>query len=170
MDFEEYMLKCGDRPAVRSTFEEFAKVCESRSPADIILTKSLVLKLLSIYIGLSSKKNGGFVKKTPAELTSLVMFIDRNLGISLPNNFLADKIHMQTNHFIRYFKKHMGQTPQRYIMTKRMDMAKHLLLEEKLSVSEIAEKTGFCDTAHFSKSFKGFYSVTPAQYRKYMSK
>ncbi|MBQ2932002.1 MAG: helix-turn-helix transcriptional regulator, partial [Clostridia bacterium] len=92
-----------------------------------------------------------------------------NLHNPLPNKLLAKQLHMQTNHFIRYFKERLGQTPQKYIMAKRMDFAKHLLLDDELTLAEIADRTGFCDSAHFSKNFKTFYSMAPGLYKKYFS-
>ncbi len=165
-----YMLKCRDCSDIENTFAKIAQICESRRPSDVLLTKSLVFNLLSAYIDLSSKDSNDFVRKTPKKLTDLLLYIDGNLECPLSNDVLAGQLYMQTNHFIRYFKKHLGQTPQRYITEKRMDVAKRMLLDGDKSLSEIAEKTGFCDSTHFSKKFKSFYSVSPGQYRKYTSK
>lgn len=165
-----YKLKCQDRPDIKNTFAKIAEISESRRPSDMLLTKSLVLSLLATYIDLSSKESEDFVEKIPKELMSLLLYIDGNLALPLSNDTLAAVLHMQTNHFIRYFKKYLGQTPQSYITAKRMDIAKRMLLDSDRPLSEIAEKTGFCDSAHFSKKFKSFYSISPGQYRKYAYK
>lgn len=165
----ENIVNCKNHPEVESIFKEFSKICESHRSADIIATKALVLKLLSVFIDLSSHGDAAFTRKTSKELVSLLSFIEDNLHKPLPNEFLAKQLHMQTNHFIRYFKERIGQTPQKYIMAKRMDFAKQLLLNDELSLAEIAERTGFYDSAHFSKNFKAFYSMAPGLYKKYFS-
>ncbi len=163
----EHMINCKKHPEIEGIFKEFSKICESHRPADIIATKALVLKLLSAYLDLSSGSD--IARKPSKELVSLLSFIENNLHKPLPNEVLAKELHMQTNHFIRYFKERLGQTPQKYIMAKRMDFAKRLLLDDELTLAEIAEKTGFCDSAHFSKKFKAFYSIAPGLYKKYFS-
>lgn len=165
-----YMLKCQNMPEIKDTFAKIHEICDSRRPSDMLMTKSLVLSLLSTYIDLASGESDVFVKKIPRELMELLLYVDGSLGTPLSNDHLAGQMHMQTNHFIRYFKKYLGQTPQSYIMGKRMDIAKRMLLDGDKSLSEIAEKTGFCDSAHFSKKFKSFYSISPGQFRKYSSK
>ena len=60
----------------------------------------------------------------------------------------------------------MVQTPQQYIMSKRMDLARQLLKKINMSLCEIVESTGLYDVAHLSKNFNRFYSTTPSRYRK----
>ena len=165
-----YVLRCQDQPEIKDRFAKVAELCESHRPADMLMTKSLVLGLLATYIDLASRNSDVFVKKIPKKLMELLLSIDGSLDKPLSNDYLAGQMHMQTNHFIRYFKKYLGQTPQRYITEKRMDVAKRMLLDGDKSLSEIAEETGFCDSAHFSKTFKSFYSISPGQYRKYAYK
>lgn len=166
---EVYKVECRDRSDIKDIFAKVAEICESRHPSDMLMTKALVLQLLSMYMDISAKESDHFVKKVPKELMSLLLYVDGNLAQPLSNDYLAEQMHMQTNHFIRYFKKYLGQTPQRYITEKRMNVAKRMLLDGDKSLAEISEKTGFCDSAHFSKKFKSFYSVSPGQYRKYLS-
>ena len=163
----EHMINCKNQPHPEELFKELSKICESHRSADIIATKALILKLLSVYLDLSSSND--IAQKPSKELVSLLSFIENNLHNPLPNKLLAKQLHMQTNHFIRYFKERLGQTPQKYIMAKRMDFAKHLLLDDELTLAEIADRTGFCDSAHFSKNFKTFYSMAPGLYKKYFS-
>lgn len=64
------------------------------------------------------------------------------------------------------FKQQVGETPNRYIIGKRIERAEELLMLDALSLSEIAELSGFSDVYYFSKQFKEMIGVTPGAYRR----
>lgn len=60
-----------------------------------------------------------------------------------------------------------GETTIAYILHIRLERALLLLDNHpEMSISDIATKCGFDDNAHFSRTFKQFYELTPTQYRK----
>lgn len=56
--------------------------------------------------------------------------------------------------------------PVEYLMDYRLDMAKKLLKETKLSVTEVGLQTGFSSSAYFGKVFREKTGITPAKYRR----
>ena len=137
---------------------------------DIIEVKSILLKLFSEYLRLCSAERSFDGIDTKNGIYKVLSFINENLEKPISNAELAEFLHMHPNHFIRYFKREMGQTPQRYITHRRVEQAKRLLIETNLPTSAIAEMTGLCDSAHLSKLFKSIYALSPSQYRKNNSK
>lgn len=69
-------------------------------------------------------------------------------------------------HLLRLFKKTYGETPVRYLIKKRMSLAKELLEETDLSVCSVAYSCGYTDEFHFMKCFKRYVGVTALSYRK----
>ena len=63
-------------------------------------------------------------------------------------------------------KKITGMPPNKYILKKRMELALQLLKESNLNISEIGCKVGIDDSAYFYRVFKGYYGMSPSQYRK----
>ena len=51
-------------------------------------------------------------------------------------------------------KKELGMPFSEYLIGKRIQKAKELLLDDKLSIEEVAEKVGYNDYFYFLKSFK----------------
>ena len=47
-----------------------------------------------------------------------------------------------------------------------MQVAKELLRDISINISEVAERVGYCDSKHFGKSFKAAVGLTPKDYRK----
>lgn len=73
---------------------------------------------------------------------------------------------MSKYHFIRVFQEVTGKTPLAYRSDVRLEHAAEHLLEERLSVSQIAAATGFGSAAYFSSAFRKKYGVSPRQYQQ----
>ena len=67
-------------------------------------------------------------------------------------------------HFYRKIKSIAGVTPQEFLKTVRLKYAAALLTQKKLRISEVAYMCGYRDLAHFSRTFKEFYGVSPSRY------
>ena len=63
-------------------------------------------------------------------------------------------------------RRALGRSLGAEISALRLARASSLLLETDLPVSEIAERTGFCDASYFVFRFKRHYGVTPANWRR----
>lgn len=59
-----------------------------------------------------------------------------------------------------------GTGTKEYITKIRIDKAKEMIEEGKLSLGDIGEKTGFSSASHFSTAFKGHTGMTPRQYKQ----
>ena len=67
-------------------------------------------------------------------------------------------------HLVRSFTRRFGISPHRYLIGRRIDVARGRLLEgEPLAL--VAADVGFHDQAHFTKHFKRHLGTTPARYR-----
>ena len=92
-------------------------------------------------------------------------YIDSNLDSRLTLSDLAQKCFYNPSYFNRIFKKKFGITPMKYIAQKRLDYASELLRNTKLSIAEVAQKSGFADRNSFYHAFSPHFGITPAQYR-----
>ena len=64
------------------------------------------------------------------------------------------------------FKSFFGFSLKQYILQAKFKMAERYLLNEHLSVDEISDALSFCNTQHFSKSFRKNYGCSPSQFQK----
>ncbi|WP_299452305.1 AraC family transcriptional regulator [uncultured Microscilla sp.] len=65
--------------------------------------------------------------------------------------------------FRREFKARFGNTPQKWLIEKRLDKAYEVLIKAESSVTQIAYDTGYDNVSHFIKAFKKKYQLTPKQ-------
>ena len=68
----------------------------------------------------------------------------------------------------RAFLQHFGASPKQYVIKLRLHKALQLLVENKLSVKEVAFACGFTDEKYFSRAFKAKYGYPPSQLRDHM--
>lgn len=64
------------------------------------------------------------------------------------------------------FREVTGYPPLDYLRRQRVEDARRLLADGRLSVKEVAARTGFRDTSHFSKVFRRIDGLSPAHYRE----
>jgi len=64
----------------------------------------------------------------------------------------------------RQFRLVLGTSPYRYLMMRRLEFARERIHAERPLV-EIACDAGFADQAHFTRTFKAAFGLTPARYR-----
>jgi len=87
--------------------------------------------------------------------------MEAQLDTSLSVEALAREAGLSTAHFARAFKETLGLAPHRYLLTLRLDHARRLLDAPDAVLSEIAQRTGFADQAHFTRLFRREFGVTP---------
>lgn len=68
--------------------------------------------------------------------------------------------------FRKVFREKQGMPPGQYILRRRMDKARQLLVSTDLQVSEIAYELGYSNLYEFSAQFKRHCSQSPAAYRR----
>ena len=64
------------------------------------------------------------------------------------------------------FKRHMGETFSHFLNRKRMDHAKELLADFRLSIAEVSCQAGYEDANYFSRRFQRATGQTPSTWRK----
>lgn len=80
-------------------------------------------------------------------------------------NDVADHVYVSSWHLSKLINRHAGQSFFDILGRMRVDKAKGLLRGTALRVHEIAERCGYSDLGHFSKSFKKITGMTPGEYR-----
>ena len=77
---------------------------------------------------------------------------------------IAQQLHVSVSHLSRTFKRETGQTFESYLMVRRVELAKRLLLDPLHNVSQVAQRCGFSDASYFSRVFRKIAGCSPSEY------
>lgn len=108
--------------------------------------------------------------KEESKLSTLSAEIQRylrdNFTKKITNETLGQIFHFHPNYISRSLKETIGLTPAEFLVQYRMEEAEKRLLNSDLTISEIAESTGFQSVYYFSTSFKKYTGFAPQKYRQ----
>jgi AraC family transcriptional regulator len=96
----------------------------------------------------------------------LMQYIEEHLADEVSLLSLAQLAQLSPYHFSRAFKQSFGMPPHQYLTSRRIERAKTLLAERKLSVTEIGFDVGFSETSSFTAAFRKHTGETPTDYRR----
>ncbi|MEL6453923.1 MAG: AraC family transcriptional regulator [Cyanobacteria bacterium J06623_5] len=130
------------------------------------LVKLIAVHLIAHYASADFKAENTTELFTDLKIGPILNHIHNNLDKPLKVPKLAKSAGLSQSHFCRVFKKSVGLSPYRYILSQRIHKAKHLLNATDLDLSEISYRCGFYDQSHFILQFRRFTGTTPKSYRE----
>jgi AraC family transcriptional regulator len=102
---------------------------------------------------------------TKAKLDKIFEFVEAKLEDQILLSDLASLVAISPFHFSRLFKSATGLAPYQYVLKRRLEHAKNLLLTTKLSVREIGWSLGVDNLSHFRRKFIEQFGVRPSAVR-----
>ena len=94
------------------------------------------------------------------------LWMQNNLAkTDIQMSVLANSVGMSQRNFTRRFRVATDMTPVQYLQSKRIELARDLLQNSNLSISEIAYRVGYLDVSYFTQLFNRNTSMTPKVYR-----
>lgn len=104
-------------------------------------------------------------------METIKSYIDYNYTEKLSIMEIAEKFGFNYTYLCTGFKRYFGETPNDYIIKKRIDKAKILFdTEPVLNIKEVAMMIGYDNPYYFSRIFKSVTEMTPSQYKKKSNK
>lgn len=102
---------------------------------------------------------------TLLRLADVLSYLESNLDRPVTSQELMEMTNMSSSTLNRHFNEATGLSPIEFHIQRRIEYASRLLRYSTLTISEIAEATGFEDANYFSRQFRRVVGVSPTQYR-----
>lgn len=102
----------------------------------------------------------------PWQTRRVEKYVDERLCETITISDLADLLRLSSGHFCRAFKISSGLTPHTYIVLRRIERAKTLMLTTTETLSQIAVMSGLTDQAHLTRLFRRHVGTTPLSWRR----
>lgn len=157
------LFKCAERAGVSNMLEEaeINSILYSQNFSEV--EETLKKSFVRVCEGAAHTEDTGHLSALSLKLMNYVDSNFQEPGLSLKT--LSAEFGITVSYASKIFKERLGNNFSDYLTAKRIESAKQLLEESKLSVSEIAQRTGYIDSSIFIKNFKKVMKMTPGAYR-----
>ena len=100
------------------------------------------------------------------DILHALRYMEEHLSEPVKLETLAQIAGLSPTGLIWKFDRQLKTTPMQYLISLRMQLAKQLLLESDLTVTQIAEQCGYGDVYYFSNAFRQHTGINPTAFRK----
>ena len=135
---------------------------QRRPFSDKVESRGILFILMSRFLKFAKPK----VEVKDDRIHQTLTYIRKNINRPLDIDHLADKACMSKDHFIRIFKREIGETPNVFITMRKIERAELLLVTTNMPIKNIADSLGYEDNSYFNRLFKKNAGMTPQQYRE----
>lgn len=127
-------------------------------------------KVYELIACLAKKQPADEAEQTARYVQMAKNFIETNYAKKITVQMIADALNLNRSYFSTIFKKHMGKSPQAYLLDYRMEKAALYMTAYGYSPKDAAGNCGYTDLFNFSKIFKKKHGVSPQKYRQLYQK
>ncbi len=142
---------------------------EFNEPLSIDTMKELT-SLLSIYgINIIQDHKSEIVQRIKDAITEMIAIssIERVYKTSA---YLSEKLGYSYTYLSSIFSESTYTSIESFVILKRIDRAKSLILEDQLTLTEVAHTLGYSSVAHLSAQFKKNTGLTPTVFQRIIKK
>ena len=129
------------------------------------LAVSVAARLLRCHSSVSREPGKLPGRMSQRRLRHVLSYIEDNLGQGLSLRDVAAAAGVSVSHFKTLFRESVGLPLHQYVIRRRVERAKDLLGENKLSISQIAFETGFAHQSHLALHMRRLMGVSPKALR-----
>jgi AraC-like DNA-binding protein len=160
-------------PAVAEARERIWRVVDhhrlagGRKDSPAAVAASAALQELLLWLQMKSAQAAGPHRGSRVEhaLRKLEEAIETSLTKPMLLGELAAGAGLSTDYVARAFARRYGMRLQHYLLLRRIELARHLLVSSDLPVSEVGRRVGLPDPQYFNKQFRRIANVSPLAYR-----
>ena len=107
------------------------------------------------------------IQKSLTPVNKAIYYIEQNYSRSDINlQGVSEFVGLAPAYFSRLFKKEVGCSFIQFLMEKRTEKAKNLLVNTNMKIYEVCTDVGYTDTRYFIKMFKNITGETPMQFKR----
>jgi len=167
LDVDRPVVRAGVHPTLTDRFERIADDLRAMHEDDV---DRLAVQYHELLVELNHHAAGGGADPSDRADRAMVQRACRRLAesfdrrIALPD--LAASLNVGYERFRKVFREQVGLSPGEYRVRRRIDRARELIVQQRLSNKQIAAQLGYADPFAFSKQFKKVVGQSPAAFRR----
>lgn len=157
-----------DREALgtaRSLAEKIANEEKSSRPGREAALVALLLELI-VFLSRQYEESETGESRSLLRMGQLISTLEQRYAETWTLESMARLTRLSRANLLRVFRQATGQSPIGFLISLRIEAAKLLLHRTKMSMTEIALETGFCDSNYFARKFREATGSSPTAYRE----
>jgi AraC family transcriptional regulator len=157
-------------PVINQLANAFLHIKTMRGSLSQLYLDSIGVALIAHLLSGSDRSSVPARKRTGLprwRLRRAMEYIDANLAECLTSQGIAQAVGLSSMHFAAQFRVTTGLRPHEYVLRRRVERAQRMLLENSLSLVEIALSVGFCSQSHFTSVFTKFLGRPPQKWKRH---
>jgi len=167
------MICAACKMVVKNELEKLGAQCSSVELGEIEINDSLTdvqisefdKALRNLGFELMDDKKSYIIEKIKHAIFELVHYSDEDLKMGY-SDYISLKVNHNYNYLSNLFSEVTGTTIEQYIITRKIDRVKELLVYENLNLSEIAFRMNYSSVSHLSAQFKKVTGLTPSYFKQ----
>jgi AraC-like DNA-binding protein len=97
-------------------------------------------------------------------VSEVVSYVHDNMSEPLTVSDLAERVSLSPSAFSHLFREVTGKSPYQFVKEMRLNRARDLLIEGRLSVTQVSKAVGYASASHFINEFRARFGATPRAY------
>ncbi len=149
-----------DPEAIKATLKRAMELRDESNPEQFEMNSSMLCIELLFALGREVK-----TENIPDNIKAVARYLENNLSERISMKEVAARFGMSPASMFRRFREELHETPGQFLIRKRMEAAKLLLLRNEDSIKDIAFKTGYTSPLYFSTEFSRYVGVSPRKFK-----
>lgn len=138
---------------------------ENNSITAELIRSSLLTSLLTNLI-ITKNADYNQISYIPGHIKQMISILQNRYTEKHTLDSLSNELNYNKYKLAKDFKRYVHKAPIDYLIERRIEVAKQLLLTTNKTVNEISESIGIANIPHFIHLFKNHTMLTPLQYRE----
>ena len=163
LDGKQDVMYPGINTALFNTFKSFMHSLQNAQEDELPMLLAESQKIIFTIYSMHKQNSTNDTDRISIRQACQLLYQSPSVHISAIK--VSQELGIGYEKFRKLFKVHMGISPGSFVMQKRINAAKSLLIENNFCIKEIALELGFSDTFTFSKQFKKVVGLSPSEFR-----
>jgi len=154
-----------DRPFLE-LLHEYRELLTKKEEGYELLVKAALCRLWYMLYNRAKGAETPCPDRGVTAVKKAITYMEEHYAERLTLESLAEVCCFSRSEFCRIFRRYTGRTPFSYLQHLRVRRSLPLLADPALSVTEVAERTGFAGASYYAEVFRRYMNLSPLQYRK----
>ena len=152
---------------LKSLMHDIGVLAAETGELKYVMTGNAIMRLLDEFLAFSMEfAQQKMLPQKKDNIEKIKRYLDEHYMDEITLDELAEMAYLSKYHFTRTFTSYAGASPYQYLISLRLNHARHLLLLTNAPIEEISFRTGFKNSKNFIRAFKQATGTTPEKYRQ----